>query len=63
MPESAETTKASLLIERHASGVLLIQIAGDWLKDADRRDSAAALSGTIADFAALVASILAEVDQ
>jgi phospholipid/cholesterol/gamma-HCH transport system permease protein len=44
MPESAETAKASLLLERHASGVLLIQIAGDWLKDADRPDSAVAIA-------------------
>jgi len=44
MPDSAETTKASLLIERHASGVLLIQASGDWLKDTDRPDSAVAIA-------------------
>jgi hypothetical protein len=33
MPEPVETATASLQFERRASGVLLVQLSGDWLKD------------------------------
>jgi phospholipid/cholesterol/gamma-HCH transport system permease protein len=44
MQESVETAKASLLIERRAAGVLLVQLSGDWLKESNRPDSAVAIA-------------------
>lgn len=44
MPEPVESAKASLQFERDATGVLLVQLAGEWLKAGNRPDSAATMA-------------------
>ncbi len=44
MPEPVDNAKVSLQLERRAAGVLLVQLAGEWLKAGNRPDSAAAIA-------------------
>ena len=44
MPEPVETARASLQLERGDAGVVLVQLAGEWLKGCNRPDSAAAIA-------------------
>ena len=44
MPEPVDTAKVSLQLEQRDGGVLLVQLAGEWLKAGNRPDSAAAIA-------------------